>query len=195
MACPAVPALVVGAGAMGALSVATLSRQGVGPVSVTNRGADRAVRLAAAYDATAVPFADLAAALVRRRRGRHRDRVHRAGAHPRTVAAAAQARDLAGRTGPLVLLDLAVPRDVEPAVAGLPGVVVVDIDALGDALRGAPGATDEAAVGRIVAAEVEALRRLAARRRRRAHRGGPALPRRRGGRRPSCAGWPSAAPT
>jgi glutamyl-tRNA reductase len=50
-----------------------------------------------------------------------------------------------------------VPRDVEPAVAGLPGVVVVDIDALGDALRGAPGATDEAAVGRIVATEVEAL--------------------------------------
>ncbi|HEU5109282.1 MAG TPA: glutamyl-tRNA reductase, partial [Micromonosporaceae bacterium] len=35
------PALVIGAGAMGALSVATLVRVGAGPISVTNRGADR----------------------------------------------------------------------------------------------------------------------------------------------------------
>jgi glutamyl-tRNA reductase len=151
------PALVVGAGAMGALSVATLSRLGVGPVSVTNRGADRAVRLATSYDATAVPFVDLAAELS------GVDVVVTATASTdavltrATVADAAQARELAGRTGPLVLLDLAVPRDVEPAVADVPGVVVVDLDALVDALRGAPGATDEAAVERIVAAEVEAL--------------------------------------
>src|SRR6188508_1160588 len=34
-------ALVIGAGAMGALSVATLTRAGVGPLQVTNRGAER----------------------------------------------------------------------------------------------------------------------------------------------------------
>jgi glutamyl-tRNA reductase len=151
------PALVVGAGAMGALGVATLSRIGVGPVSVTNRGADRAVRLAAAYDATAVPLADLSTELAAV------DVVVSATASTEavlthaTVAAAAQAREVAGRTGPLVLLDLAVPRDVEPSVADIPGVVVVDIDALADSLKGAPGATDEAAVARIVATEVEAL--------------------------------------
>lgn len=151
------PALVVGAGAMGALSVATLSRLGVGPVSVTNRGSDRAVRLAAAYDATAVPFADLVSELA------SVDVVVSATASTEavlthaTVAAAAQARELAGRAGPLVLLDLAVPRDVEPTVADVPGVVVVDIDGLADSLRSAPGAADEAAVARIVAAEVESL--------------------------------------
>jgi glutamyl-tRNA reductase len=34
------------------------------------------------------------------------------------------------RAGPLVVLDLGVPRDVEPQVRGLPGVVLADLDAL-----------------------------------------------------------------
>jgi glutamyl-tRNA reductase len=67
-----------------------------------------------------------------------------------TVAAA-----LRGRTETLVLLDLAVPRDVEPDVAGLPGVVVVDIDTLAGALRTGQHAADELAVERIVESEVE----------------------------------------
>ncbi|MDG4822616.1 glutamyl-tRNA reductase [Asanoa sp. WMMD1127] len=144
------PALVVGAGAMGALSVATLSRLGVGPVSVTNRGADRAVRLAAAYGATAVPMAELTRTLA------EVDVVVAATASTEpvltrdTVAAA-----LPGRTTPLVLLDLAVPRDVEPEVAGLPGVVVVDIDTLAAELRAGQHAADEVAVQGIVEAEVE----------------------------------------
>jgi glutamyl-tRNA reductase len=144
------PALVVGAGAMGALSVATLSRLGVGPVSVTNRGADRAVRLAAAYGATAEPIADLPRLLA------EVDLVVAATASTEpvltrdTVAAA-----LRGRTTPLVLLDLAVPRDVAPDVAGLPGVVVVDIDTLAAELRAGQHAADEVAVVDIVEAEVE----------------------------------------
>ena len=144
------PALVVGAGAMGALSVATLSRLGVGPVSVTNRGADRAVRLAAAYGATAEPIADLPRMLA------EVDLVIAATASTEpvltrdTVAAA-----LRGRTTPLVLLDLAVPRDVAPDVAGLPGVVVVDIDTLAAELRAGQHAADEVAVQDIVELEVE----------------------------------------
>ena len=146
------PALVVGAGAMGALSVATLSRQGVGPVTVTNRGADRAMRLASAYEATAVPFADLPAAL---------------NAVDVVVTATASAEPVLtrevvstatrGRTRPLVLLDLAVPRDVEPGVGDLPGVVTVDIDGLAGALLEGPGAADKAAVEAIVKAEVDAF--------------------------------------
>ncbi|GAA1887545.1 glutamyl-tRNA reductase [Asanoa iriomotensis] len=144
------PALVVGAGAMGALSVATLSRTGVGPVSVTNRGADRAVRLAAAYGATAMPMTDLTPALA------EVDLVIAATASTEPVLT----RDivsvaLQGRTSPLVLLDLAVPRDVEPEVAGLPGVVVVDIDTLAAELRAGQHAADEVAVEGIVEAEVE----------------------------------------
>ncbi|HTF08572.1 MAG TPA: glutamyl-tRNA reductase [Asanoa sp.] len=146
------PALVVGAGAMGALSVATLSRIGVGPVSVTNRGADRAARLATAYGASAVPMAELASKLA------EVDLVVAATTSTEpvltreTVAAA-----LRGRTSPLVLLDLAVPRDVAPDVAGLPGVVVVDIDTLAAELRAGHHAADEVAVAGIVESEVESF--------------------------------------
>ena len=56
-------ALVIGAGAMGSLAVATLRRAGVGPVLVTNRGAERAERLAELHGASVVDFADLAATL------------------------------------------------------------------------------------------------------------------------------------
>src|SRR5204863_6996166 len=56
-------ALVVGAGAMGALSLATLRRAGTEELYVTNRTHERAARLAANYGATTVPYADLAATL------------------------------------------------------------------------------------------------------------------------------------
>ncbi len=56
-----------------------------------------------------------------------------------------------------MLLDLAVPRDVAPDVAGLPGVVVIDIDTLAAELRAGQHAADEVAVVDIVEAEVEAF--------------------------------------
>ncbi|MER7164793.1 glutamyl-tRNA reductase [Micromonospora sp. NPDC000207] len=147
------PALVVGAGAMGALSVATLARLGAGPLAVTNRGADRAARLAESYGAEAVPMTELAAALSTV------DIVVAATAATEPVLT----RDVVARTladrdparGPLVLLDLAVPRDVERGVAELPGVEVIDIDRMADVLADGPAAADAAAVGQIVTAEVE----------------------------------------
>jgi glutamyl-tRNA reductase len=150
------PVLVVGAGSMGALAVATLSRQDAGPVGVSNRGADRARRLAEAYGATAVPIAELSSALSTV------DIVVAATASiepvltRETVARALRER-AADRPDPLVLLDLAVPRDVEPAVVELPGVVVIDIDALAAAQPIGPAAADTAAVTGIVTAEVEAF--------------------------------------
>ncbi|OJF09767.1 glutamyl-tRNA reductase [Couchioplanes caeruleus] len=140
------PGLVIGAGAMGALSVATLTRTGVGPLRITNRGAERAARLAEAYGATAVEFADLDAAL------RDADVVVCATASTEPVLTAAR---LAGRERPLVVLDLAVPRDVAPDVAGLPNVTVVDIDGLATSRRTMPAAAETAAVEQIVATEVE----------------------------------------
>ncbi|SDY06198.1 glutamyl-tRNA reductase [Micromonospora pattaloongensis] len=152
------PTLVVGAGAMGALSVATLSRLGVGSLAVTNRGAARAVRLAEAYGASALPFEELPAALS------EVDVVVAATASTEpvltreVVVGALERRRAAGRSAtPLVLLDLAVPRDVEAAVAELPGVVVVDIDRLATSVTEAPAAADTAAVTRIVTGEVEAF--------------------------------------
>ncbi|WP_326562388.1 glutamyl-tRNA reductase [Micromonospora sp. NBC_01796] len=151
------PALVIGAGAMGALAVATLTRLGLGSIAVTNRGADRASRLAEAYGATAVAFDDLTVALSTV------DIVVTATAaiEPvltrETVAAALARRAANGSATPLVLLDLAVPRDVDAAVAELPGVLVVDIDRLAADLADGPVATDAAAVADIVTSEVAAF--------------------------------------
>ena len=139
------PALVIGAGSMGALSVATLTRAGVGPLRVTNRGAARANRLAEAYGATAVPFADLDAAL------REVDLVVSATASAEPVLTRARLAAAA----PLVVLDLAVPRDVAPDAAGLDGVTVIDIDSLAASRRALPATAETAAVEQIVAGEVD----------------------------------------
>ncbi|MBE1486804.1 glutamyl-tRNA reductase [Plantactinospora soyae] len=147
-------ALVVGAGSMGALAVATLSRRGAGPVGISNRGADRALRLAEAYGATAVPIADLPSALSTV------DIVVAATASiepvlTRETVSRALRQRAADRPDPLVLLDLAVPRDIEPSIAELPGAVVIDIDGLAAAQPIGPAAADTAAVTRIVGTEVE----------------------------------------
>ena len=138
-------ALVIGAGAMGALSVATLTRAGVGPLQITNRGAARAERLAEAYGASAVPFEDLDAAL------RGVDLVVSATTSPDPVLDRARLEAAA----PLVVLDLAVPRDVAPDAVDLHGVTVIDIDNLAASRRALPAAAETAAVEQIVAGEVE----------------------------------------
>ncbi|MCX4469852.1 glutamyl-tRNA reductase [Micromonospora sp. NBC_01655] len=149
------PALVVGAGAMGALGVASLSRLGAGPLTVTNRGADRAARLAESYGASAAPMAELTDVLSTV------DIVVAATAATEPVLTReVMTRALADRDpdrGPLVLLDLAVPRDVEAGVAVLPGVEVIDIDRMAAILADGPAAADAAAVERIVAGEVESF--------------------------------------
>ena len=58
-------AMVVGAGSMGALSLATLRRAGASPLYVTNRDAARAQRLADLHGATPVPFGSLADTMAR----------------------------------------------------------------------------------------------------------------------------------
>jgi glutamyl-tRNA reductase len=138
-------ALVIGAGAMGALSVATLTRSGVGPLRITNRSAARAERLAEAYGATAVPYEELDAALA------DADIVISATASTEPVLT--RARLAAAR--PLVVLDLAVPRDVASDATDIDGVTVIDLDGLAAARRTMPAAAETAAVEQIVDVEVE----------------------------------------
>jgi glutamyl-tRNA reductase len=147
-------ALVVGAGAMSALAATTLQRMGAASITVANRTAERAERLAEAVDGTAVALADTAALA---------DAVAQAdvvlsctGAVGHVldadlVAAAAARRD--GR--PQLVVDLALPRDVAPAVAGIDGVTLLGLAELGARLADVgTGADIEAARG-IVAEEVE----------------------------------------
>lgn len=127
-------ALVVGAGSMGALSAATLLRAGVAEVAVLNRSAGRAARLAATLrqpgaalpQVRAAPLAALDEELVRA------DVVVSATGAIGTVVPAALVEAAVGRRAgrPLVLLDLALPRDIEAAAGALPGVRYVDLAAL-----------------------------------------------------------------
>jgi glutamyl-tRNA reductase len=158
-------ALVIGAGSMGGLALATLSRAGVGRLLVTNRGADRAQRLAALHGATAVDYTRLAETL------RTVDVVVCATASPEPVLTDAlvraamvdrSAESMAASAGAsarraLVLLDLAVPRDVAPDVAALPGVVLIDLARLAAASLDEPSSADREAADAIVASEVEAF--------------------------------------
>ena len=141
------PALVIGAGAMGALALATLRRIGAGPLYVSNRGYARAERLAGLHGAVAVPFDDLPSVL------RRVDVVVSATASPGPVLDDALVT-AAGR--PLLVLDLAVPRDVAAGVGLLPGVTLVDIERLTAELPSTAGREAHAADA-IVTAEVEAF--------------------------------------
>ncbi|MBP1162494.1 glutamyl-tRNA reductase [Rhodococcus sp. PvR044] len=150
-------AVVVGAGSMGGLSVAHLTRAGIGRVIVANRTRERAERLAetvraAGVDGTTVDLADLPSALAEADvmvtcTGAVGAVVTLADAH-----LALAKRDSAQR--PLVICDLGLPRDVEPAIAGLPGVSIFDMAALQrDPAAGAAAADTEAA-REIVAGEL-----------------------------------------
>lgn len=125
-------AVVLGAGAMGGLAVADLSRRGVGRMTVLNRTPEAAERLAATAAETGViavagpdtaVFDVLAGADVL---------ISCTGASSPVLTAEEMFDPLAARTGAhdLIVCDLALPRDVDPAVADLPGVQVIDIATL-----------------------------------------------------------------
>jgi glutamyl-tRNA reductase len=153
-------AAVIGAGAMGALSAAHLIRAGIGRVQVLNRSATRADRLvgriaesgvhAEALTLDRLPEALAAADVVVTCTGAVSPVVSLADVH---TALAAGRRD---ETSPLVICDLGMPRDVDPAVAGLPGVRVVDVDRVQHEPSAHAAAADVDAARHIVAAEVAA---------------------------------------
>ena len=144
--------LVVGAGAMSTLAAVTAGRSGAASIAVANRTRRHAERLAAKVGAEVVALADLGPALA------GADLVISCtGADGYVITRDLVSAALAGRkrSGPLVVLDLAMPRDVEPAVAGLPGVVVIGMDRLSEHGTDA-GADDVAAVRAICEAELAA---------------------------------------
>ena len=144
--------VVIGAGTMAALAVKHLRRRGVGTVRVLNRSLEHARALATRTDAEhgeldALPDAMARADLV----------VSATGAAGTIIRRSAVAHAMAARAGrPLVLLDLAVPRDVEPETAYVEGVRVIDIVSLRERLadHDAETAGDIAAAHEIVADEV-----------------------------------------
>lgn len=155
-----VRAVVVGAGAMSGLACASLARAGVASLTVVNRTAERAERLAAAHGGLARDWSELgeqvlAADLVLTCTGATNHVITTdlltAGAGPGLLTAGAGTEQAEPARGPLVVLDLAMPRDVEPAVGQLPGVTVWGLAELSGSLEA--GATDAAAAA--VGAPVE----------------------------------------
>ncbi len=117
--------LVVGAGKMSELAAKTLRTHGA-TLTVVNRTRSRADELAARFGAAARDWNDLPAALI------EADIVIASTGAQRpvlTLPIVKQAQR-ARRGRPLFMLDIAVPRDVEPEVASLNGIYLADIDDL-----------------------------------------------------------------
>ena len=148
-------ALVVGAGSMGGLAGAQLRRAGIGGLVLANRTPERAARLAATLTADGLPSravgldqvpAELALADVL---------VSCTGAVGTVLSADMVAEALGTRHGrPLVICDLGLPRDVDTAVAELPGVTVIDLASLNERLADRIEGDTVRAARRIVADEV-----------------------------------------
>jgi glutamyl-tRNA reductase len=125
--------LLVGAGETAELTAQLLAEGGATDIRVCNRSVEHAARLAAAVAGRTVPWNSLVRAAA------ESDLILSATGAPEpvlTAAALGEARHRARRQGPLLILDLAVPRDVEPAVDGLPDVYRYDVDALNEVAAG-----------------------------------------------------------
>lgn len=116
--------LLVGAGRMAEASGRALARQGVRDIAVANRTLLTARELAAGLGGRAVELDALPVELARA------DVVICSTDAPHTIVRCADvARALDARPErPLVLIDLAVPRDVDPDVASMSGALLYDID-------------------------------------------------------------------
>jgi glutamyl-tRNA reductase len=124
--------LVVGAGGMATLAVRHLRDRGVGHIRVVNRNPDRAKRLAERVGVDHAGLDVLISALAQA------DLVVSSTGAAGVVIDADAVRDALrenGRAGrPLFMLDLAVPRDIDPEVVRLDGVHLADIDDLRETL-------------------------------------------------------------
>jgi glutamyl-tRNA reductase len=148
--------LVLGAGEMGEGMARSLAGSGVGEVVIAGRGTDRATELAARVGGRAIPIERLPQALVAA------DLVFTStGATDIVISHDDVEVAMQRRFGrPLLIVDIAVPRDVDPGVANIPEVTLLDMD---DLKAFAESSMDRrrrevARVRRIISAELERLR-------------------------------------
>ena len=118
--------LVVGAGETAELTARALAAKGVHAIFIANRHYDRAIGLAERFGGSAVRFEELPEEMI------SADIVATSTSSPHTVIdREALGEVMAAREGrPLVLIDLAVPRDIHPGCRDLAGVGVYDMDDL-----------------------------------------------------------------
>ena len=148
--------LVLGAGEMGEGIARSLAGSGVAEVAVAGRGTERSTELATRVGGRAIPIEHLPQALVAA------DLVLTSTGAVEVVITQEEAEvAMQRRFGrPLLIVDIAVPRDVDPGVADVPGVTLLDMD---DLKAFAESSMDRrrrevARVRRIISAELERLR-------------------------------------
>lgn len=147
--------LLLGAGEMGEKSARAFQSRGARHLAVANRNLERATALADSLGATTLPFEDREAHL-----GDYDIIVCSTSAPTTVVSAAAVAAAVAQRKSrPLLLIDLAMPRDVDSAVAGLANVFLYNLDNLADvAAKNRQARLVEAEAGKVaLAPRIESL--------------------------------------
>ncbi len=156
---PMTSAVVVGAGAMGGLATAQLAREGVTHLTVVNRTVANAEHLAGnvtanhGIDVDGVGFDDLPAVMA------EADVVVACTGSVGPVIGVGDVHSALAARGadsdnPLVICDLGLPRNVDPAAARLPGVHVVDIAGLRGHAEAKAAEDDTLAARSIVAGEL-----------------------------------------
>jgi glutamyl-tRNA reductase len=118
--------VILGAGETSELTARALAEQGAGTIFVANRHADRALSLAQRFGGSVVGLDKLPDQLL------HADIVLSSTSSPHPIVGREELElVMAERRGrPLLLIDIAVPRDIDPACAELEGVSLYDIDDL-----------------------------------------------------------------
>jgi glutamyl-tRNA reductase len=149
--------LLLGAGKMSELSARYLVNHGARSVVVLNRTLENAQELATKLGGTAAPF---------EQRWQHMvdaDIVISSTSCPHTILSREEAERIVRerKTSPLCLVDIAVPRDIDPAVREVPGIALYDIDDLERAVKHNAGEREAAAeeAQKIILAEAKLFRR------------------------------------
>ena len=149
--------LLIGAGKMSDLAAHYLMKAGASHVKVMNRTVARGEELAAKLGATPVSFED------RLHHLKKADIVVSSTSCPHTILSREEAENIAKerKHKPMVMIDIAVPRDIDPAVREVEGIHLFDMDHLEQVVQrnasGRQAAAEEA--DKIVRAEVQGFRR------------------------------------
>ncbi|MEA2347765.1 MAG: glutamyl-tRNA reductase [Thermoleophilaceae bacterium] len=142
--------LVVGAGEQGELTARALHESGARTVFIANRRYDRAIGLAQRFDGEAVRFDDLPRELA------EADIVVTCTASPHQILGHTEMAVVAEERGgrPLLMIDIAVPRDIDPTVREIAGITLYDMDDLQrEVARNMSGREAEAERVRTIVAE------------------------------------------
>ena len=154
--------LLLGAGKMSELSARGLLNHGATSVKVINRTIEHAAELAARLGGVAIPFEERWRPMV------EADIIISSTSCPHTILSREEAenlmreRNLGGRQDqPLVIVDIAMPRDIDPAVREVKGVFLYNLDDLENVVGRNAGEREVAAAEaqKILQAEAQGFRR------------------------------------